>query len=161
MPSKEQRDILHERAVQDIARERFAYPTEKHPSFKTYLNVPEPAMGVELRDGSIDYPDIVVVDTSGNILKIVADVETSASVSQEQAQWRWRPHAEVAPLYLYVPAGYADRAKVIYKELKIPVVGLRTWRHVVGYESIEVVDIETAPFSPLERVLPGILLRRL
>lgn len=161
MPTKELRDRLHERAVQDIAKERFAYPTPKYPSFKTYVNVPEPTMGVELRDDSIGYPDILVLDTSGNILKILADVETTTTVSEEEAEWRWRPHAQAAPLYLYVPAGYADRAKAIYKRLKIPVVGLRTWRYVVGYETIEVVDIETVPLSPLEKLLPGVLARKL
>ncbi|MFQ5880453.1 MAG: hypothetical protein ACE5IZ_09815 [Dehalococcoidia bacterium] len=161
MPLKENRDRLHNRVVRDIARERFAYPSEKYPSFKAYVNEPEPTMGVELKDGTIGYPDIVVVDTSGNVLKIVAEVETATTVSEREAEQEWRPYADVAPLYLYVPVGYAERAKKIYKQLKIPVVGLRTWRYVVGYEAIEVVDIETVPLSPLERMLPGILLRPL
>lgn len=161
MPLKENRDRLHDRAVRDIAKERFAYPTAKYPSFKAYANGPEPTMGVQLNDGGVGYPDIVVVDTSGNLLKIVAEVETASTVTEEEAEREWRPYAEAAPLYLYVPVGYAQRAKQIYKRLKIPVVGLRTWRYIVGYDTIEIVDIETVPLSPLEKLLPGIVLRRL
>jgi hypothetical protein len=116
-------------------------------------------MGVELSDGTIGYPDIVVVDSSGNTVKIVAEVETASTVTEEEALAEWRPYADVVPLYLYVPVGYAERAKSIYKKLKIPVVGLRTWRFLVGYESIDIVDIDTVPLSPMEKLMPSALKR--
>lgn len=160
MPLKENRDKLHDRAVQSIALARFAFPTPEFGSYKTYVNEPEPTMGVELPDGHIGYPDIVVVDNPGPIVKIVAEVETASTVNEDEALREWRPFAEVAPLYLYVPVGYAERAKTIVKKLRIPIVGLRTWRFMVGYEEVEIIDMETVPATPIEALIPSGLLKR-
>jgi hypothetical protein len=87
-------------------------------------------------------------------------LETASTVTEEEALNEWRPYAEIAPLYLYVPVGYAERAKSLYKKLKIPVVGLRTWRFMVGYETIEIIDMETVPATPIEALMPTGLLKR-
>lgn len=160
MPLKENRDRLHDRAVREIAKERFAFPTSKYPSFKTYVNEPAHNMGIKLGEDNFAYPDIVVADTSGNVLKLLAEVETASTVTDKEAENEWRPFARLAPLYLYVPVGYAERARAIYRRLKIPIVGLRTWRFEVGFETVEIVDIEEVPLSPLEKLLPGALSHR-
>ena len=59
-----------------------------------------------------------------------------------------------------MPVGYAQEAKRICRRFRIRVVGLRTWRYMVGFRDLEVTDIETAP-EGLEALLPGFLARLL
>jgi hypothetical protein len=134
----EARQLIHDRALKDIARLRFAFPTEKYRDYKTYVNHPARAMGVELSDGRVAYPDIVVVQHPENNCKIVAEVETNETVREAVARWEWAPFAEVAPLYLYVPVGKGDEATDLCRRLEIPVVGIRTWRYLAGYEEPEI-----------------------
>ncbi|MFQ6019864.1 MAG: hypothetical protein ACE5KW_03820 [Dehalococcoidia bacterium] len=134
---------IHERAVQDIARQLFAFPTPRHSDYKTYSNHPQRSMGVQMANGSVAYPDIVVVQHPENYTKILAEVETSETVTEDVGRYEWLPYAHLAPLYLYVPVGCAQAAKRICKKLKIPIVGLRTWRYVLGYEELEVTPIST------------------
>lgn len=152
----EARATLHARAVADIAKERFAFPTERHPHFKTYVNVPGRSMGVEMSDGRVAYPDIVVVQHPENYTKILGHVETNETVREAVAAAEWLPFAELAPLYLYVPVGKADEALRLCRRLDIPIVGIRTWRYIVGYEEPEINDHYTVPSGP-EEMLPKIL----
>lgn len=145
--------VQQARAVQDIAKARFAFPNGKYPHYKTYVNRPQPSMGIRLPTGGAAYPDIVVVEDPENHTKMLAQVETAETVNEEQAQREWKPLADLGPLYLYVPVGYADEAKRICKKLRIPIVGLRTWRHILGYQEIEIVDIFTRWAGP-EDLLP-------
>ena len=131
---------LHLRALQRIARLRFDFPTEEHRDFKTYLNQPRRTMGVRMPGGFVAYPDIVVVQSPENNTKIVAQVETAETVSEDTAFYVWGPYAELAPLYVYVPVGAGDEALALCRRLDIPVVGIRTWRFIVGYDEIEIND---------------------
>ncbi len=154
----EAREAVHLRALQDIARARFAFPTPRYPDYKTYVNHPQRGMGVQMSDGSVAYPDIVVVQHPENYTKIVAEVETNETVREDVALYEWLPFADLAPLYLYVPVGKGDDAVSLCRRLSIPVVGIRTWRYVVGYEEIEINDHHTVPSGP-EELLPKILRR--
>jgi len=158
-PLGEARVALHERAVQDIARQRFAFPNPSYRDYKTYTNVPKRSMGVAMGGGAVAYPDIVVVQAPENYAKLLGEVETDDTVSEDVARYRWLPFAELAPLYLYVPVGRGDDARRLCRRLKVPVVGIRTWRYAVGLEEIEINDHYTAP-SGLEELLPRILRRR-
>lgn len=150
------RAALHTRAIQDIAKARFAFPTPKYRDYKTYTNVPKRSMGVAMPNGAVAYPDIVVVQDPENYTKILGEVETSDTITDDMARYRWRPFSDLAPLYLYVPVGYADQARQLCRELKVPIVGLRTWRYATGVEEIEINDIFTVPSGP-EELLPKIL----
>jgi hypothetical protein len=153
----EARAAAHVRAVKDIAEARFGFPTDKHRDFKTYTNVPKRTMGVAMLDGSVvAYPDIVVVQDPENYAKILGEVETTETVNEQTAQRRWRPFADLAPLYLYVPVGDADQALKLCRQLRVPIVGVRTWRYAVGVEEIEVNDHYTVASGP-EELLPKIL----
>jgi len=149
----ETKEFIHTRAVQDIAKARFAFPNEKHKHYKTYVNHPERTMGVRLPSGGAVYPDIVVVEDPENYVRMLAEVETSDTVNEDSAP-EWLTFARLGPLYLFVPVGSADRAKWLCKQFKIPIVGLRTWRYVLGYEETEINDIMTQPAGP-EDLLPG------
>ena len=46
----EARQALHDRALQDIARLRFAFPSAKYPYYRTYVNHPQRTMGVEMAE---------------------------------------------------------------------------------------------------------------
>lgn len=152
----ELRAAAHDKAVADIARERFGFPTERHRYLKTYTNVPKRTMGVAMGDERVAYPDIVVVQDPENFAKILGEVETAETVNEQTARNRWRPFAELAPLYLYVPVGYADEAQRLARRWGAEVVGIRTWRYAVGMEEIEISEHFTVPSGP-EEMLPKIL----
>ena len=152
----ELRAAAHDKAVADIARERFGFPTERHRHLKTYTNVPKRSMGIAMDDERVAYPDIVVVQDPENFAKILGEVETAETVNEQTARHRWRPFAELGPLYLYVPVGYADEAQRLARRWGAEVVGIRTWRYAVGLEAIEISDHFTVPSGP-EEMLPKIL----
>ena len=149
----EVKGAIHTRAVQDIAKARFAFPTSEYPHYKTYVNHPEQTMGVRMPDGSAVYPDIVVQDPE-NYTKMLAEVETAETVTEEEAIREWLPFSRLGPLYLFVPVGYGDQTKAIAKKLRIPIVGLRSWRYLLGYEELEITDLFTQASGP-EDLLPG------
>jgi hypothetical protein len=152
----ESRQLIHDRALKDIVRLRFAFPTEKYRDFKTYVNHPVRTMGVELPGGLVAYPDIVVVQHPENNTRILAEVETNETVTEAVARWEWLPYADLAPLYLYVPVGKGDDALNLCRQLGIPVVGVRTWRYIAGYEDPEINDHFTVMSGP-EDMLPKFL----
>ena len=153
----EARAATHVRAVKDIAEARFGFPTVKYTDYKMYTNVPKRTMGVAMLDGSVvAYPDIVVVQDPENYAQILGEVETTETVNERTAQARWRPFADLAPLYIYVPVGDADQALKLCRQLRVPIVGVRTWRYAVGVEEIEVNDHYTVASGP-EELLPKIL----
>ncbi len=137
----ESRQLLHDRALKDIARLRFGFPTEKYRDYKTHVNHPARTMGVALPDGRVAYPDIVVVQHPENNCKTIAEVETNETVREAVARWEWAPYAELAPLYLYVPVGKGEEALALCRQLEIPVAGVRTWRYIAGYEDPEINNV--------------------
>lgn len=155
----EPKEVIHARAVESIARQRFGYPNEKYPHFKTYINTPTRSMGVRLASGAAVYPDITVVQDPENYVKLLGHVAIPDTVNEEAAA-EWSVFAELGPLYLYVPVGFADIAQKLCKTHpthKVQLVGLRTWREVVGYDDIEITDIFTVPSGPEDMLAPGIL----
>jgi len=148
----ETRELLHFQAVREIARQRLTFPTEEHPHYKTYLNVPQRSMGVRANSRAV-YPDIAVVQDPENFLKMLGQVETAETVNEEQAP-EWAVYAALGPLYLYVPVGYAERAKKLCQKFKAEIVGIRSWRQVVGYEELEISDYFTQWGGP-EDLAPG------
>lgn len=141
MSSKE----LHERVVPDVAKARFEFPTAEHPSYRTFVNVPEVTLPITDDAGNQHAPDIVVVDTPGNVLKIVAQVETADMVTPERAREVWSVYAKLrnVAFYLYVPVGYGGAAKRLAKEAGLDIYGFRTWRYVP--QGIEINDISEPP----------------
>jgi hypothetical protein len=136
----EARDLLHQKALRDIVRLRFGFPTEEYRDYKTYVNHPQRSMGVQLSGNMVAYPDIVVVQHPENNTKIVAEVETNETVREAVGRYEWLPYSDLAPLYLYVPVGKGDETLKLCRELDIPVVGIRTWRYIAGYEDPEIND---------------------
>jgi hypothetical protein len=144
-PSPKNREELRERVVADVAQARFEFPTPEFPSYRAYVNVPEVTLPVKDVDGTEYTPDIVVVDTPGNVLKIAAQVELGEQVNEARARELWAPLAKLpdAAFYLYVPVGYGGAAKRLCKKLGIRVYGYRTWRYAP--QGIEVNDISEPP----------------
>ncbi len=144
-PAPKGREELHERALQDIALARFEYPSPELPSYRSFVNVPETTLAVTDEQGNQLVPNIVVVDTPGNTLKILAQVETAETVTEESAKETWLPFSKLpgAAFYLYVPVGYGAIAKRICKKQGVDVYGFRTWRYVP--QGIEVNDVSEPP----------------
>ncbi len=144
-PAPKSRQELHERAVQDIAQARFQFPTPEHPSYRAFVNLPEVSLPVKDETGQELTPDIVVVETPSNFLKVLAQVETVETVTEERAKESWAALARLPDVafYLYVPVGYGAAAKRICRKLGIDVYGFRTWRYVP--QGLEINDISEAP----------------
>jgi hypothetical protein len=134
----ETREVLHQRAIKDVAAQRFQYPTEEHRDLKTYVNHPARTMGVQMPDGSVAYPDIVVVQHPENNARIVAQIETAESIREAVARFEWLPYSRLAPLYLFVPVGKGEDARELCKQFGVQAVGIRTWRYLPGYDEIEI-----------------------
>ena len=159
-PSPKNRQELYERAVHDIAQARFEFPTPELASYRSFVNVPEVTLPVKDPDGNEYTPDIVVVDTPGNILKIVAQVETADLVTEDRAKEVWAPLARLGDpaFYLYVPVGSGGAAKKICKKLGIHVYGFRTWRYVP--QGIEINDISEPP-DVMSKLMPPLVRKML
>ena len=129
--SEESRRYEIERTVREIADTRYRFPDGAQPDLRTYVNLPQPLMALEFygAGGEKVFPDIVVTRYPGNYPVMVAQVETSETLSRDQAKYVWaRLENEQAPLDLYVPAGLAARAKDYARAAGIKHLRLRTWR---------------------------------
>ena len=159
-PAPKDRDELRQRAVQDVAKARFEFPTAELASYRTFVNVPEVTLPVKDANGVEYTPDIVVVETPGNILKIVAQVETGDLVSEERAKEVWAPLTKLgdSAFYLYVPVGQGGAAKKICKKLGLRVYGFRTWRYVP--QGIEINDISEPP-DVMSKLMPPLVRKML
>jgi hypothetical protein len=87
---------------------------------------------------------------------MIAEVETNETVREAVAVHEWKVYADLAPLYLYVPVGKGDETLRLCRAFRIPVVGVRTWRYIAGYEDPEINDHFTVPSGP-EDLLPRFL----
>ena len=83
-------------------------------------------MGVTKRDGTAVYPDIVVVETPNNSLQIIGEVETSLTVTDDEASREWVNYASLGTtFYLYVPNETIATARALLTKYSISIAGLR------------------------------------
>lgn len=122
------RELKHDGTVAEIARIKFPFPNEEFPNLETILNEPSPRISIGNVNGRELYPDIVVVTKPGQFLRIIAEVETPETLTDEEALNEWKPFSEIGELYLYVPQGYVAETKKLLKKHKIRAKGIRTWR---------------------------------
>jgi len=116
----------HDRIVALTAQIRLAYPDSNHPNWKTYTNHPDQKMGVTKRDGTTVYPDIVVLETPNNYLKIISEVETAMTVTDDEATREWASYASIGTtFYLYVPRASVATARDLLARHSIVIAGLR------------------------------------
>ena len=144
--------------IEEIAKSRFPYPSAEEPNFEVTLNVPARLLGVQLKGGGWLYPDIAVTEEPGHFLRMSGEVVLPHEVTQEVAVERWAPLAKAAGLYLFVPAGHAGRAARLCRQHRIPLAGLRTWRHRVSF-GVDVQEAYSGPdlFAPIAALLPPIM----
>ena len=116
--------------VQAIAADRFGFPNAENPDLRTYVNLPEPTMALEPRGtGEKVFPDIVSVVYPGNYPIAIAQVESSETVTLEQARYVWsRLAVKGVDLYLYVPIGMLQRAQDYARIVGLDHAKFRTWR---------------------------------
>ena len=131
--SEESRQFEIEVVVRQLARDRFEYPNDAHPDYRTYTNLPTPTLALEFTAGGAStsqvFPDIVVVEHPRNRPVIVAQVETRETVTRQQAELVWAPlETSEAPLYIYVPSGLVRRARDYAMAAGIKNARFRSWR---------------------------------
>lgn len=137
------RDADQEKAVRDIAADRFNFPSPNNPSLKSYTNRPERQIGVRLPTGDLAFPDIVAVDRD-TAVKLLGEVESARSLREQPAAAlaeKWAAFAGLGDFFLFVPLSRLDTARRIIKEYRVPVTGLRTWRYITGQDILDVTDI--------------------
>ncbi len=123
------REWKHDATVTEIARLKFPFPNAEYPDLETVVNEPHPRISVGTDGKEELFPDIVVVKKPGQWLRIIAEVETKETITDEEAEREWKKFGEVGDLYLYVPAGMAKKTKDLCKKHKVRVKGIRTWRY--------------------------------
>jgi hypothetical protein len=107
-------------------------------------------------------PDIVVVDSAQqNAVRLLAEVETADSMTEEEGRREWLPYSRVADanFFLYVPTGHAGEAKRILKKVGARRVRLRTWRYITGLDTLDITDVPYG-LPGLGALMPPFLLRR-
>jgi hypothetical protein len=134
------RDQRHTGTIHEIVKLKFPFPNDEHPDLETIVNEPEPRISVGNWQGRDLFPDIVVVKKPGQWLQLMAEVETADTVNDEEAEREWKPYGNVGELLLYVPAGYAGKAKDLCKKHGVRLAGIRTWRFRPVW-GLEVVDV--------------------
>jgi hypothetical protein len=142
-PSEKSQREAHLLAVQNIAEELYAYPTPEYPHLRTFVNEPEVQQKIFTNYGRELTPDIVVVEWPERIVRIVAEVVTPDALTIGNARDRWLvlSRLEGAKFCLYVPAGHAAEARKLLKSAGVKNVALRTWRHITGLKTLEVVPV--------------------
>ena len=115
----------HDAIVRVIANQRFRFPNQEHPNWRTCVNEPEKTMGI----GSTDpiYPDIVVVEGPNNTLVMIGEIETEETVTSEHAT-QWSDYgSKCGTIYLYDPESALATARSIIGASQIRVAGLRSY----------------------------------
>ncbi|MDP8237761.1 MAG: hypothetical protein P9X24_01610 [Candidatus Hatepunaea meridiana] len=65
-------------------------------------------------------PDIALFDPKGTEIQTVIEVETATSISNIQAESRWKPIADAAPAFqLLIPKGALAKTKRLCKKIDI------------------------------------------
>ena len=151
-------DEKHVKAVQEIAKARFVFPTPEHPAYRTYVNLPEVTMGVQVGREELT-PDIVVVEkhNTGETNAVIAvAVAAREQVNEAEARRTWSRFAKIQDVafYLYVPVGYGAEAKKLCRRAGVAVTGFRTYRDTP--RGFEVNDV-SEPASPFAALMPPIV----
>ncbi|HZQ36403.1 MAG TPA: hypothetical protein VFD32_10745 [Dehalococcoidia bacterium] len=128
-------------AVQELAKERFAYPSADAPQLKTFTNRPEHTIGVRGPGGELLFPDIVVMDTTTTEVYLLAELETSRSLRLPDTAEKWQAFASVGRLLVYVPYGEEELARSMIRGLRAKPMGLRAWKRNLGQNRIETVEV--------------------
>jgi len=128
--NEESRGYYLVETVNRIAKDRFNFPDDRNPDLRTYVNLPEPQMGVEIRGtGDKVFPDIVTLIEPGMYPVAIAQVESRETVTRDQALYVWGAlENKDCPLYVYVPSGSLRSAQDYAKSAGLKNIKFRTWR---------------------------------
>ena len=123
----------HDRAVREIAASRFPFPGQQDwpADYVTLTNQSTRRRGVPGPRGT-EYPDIVVIDGTGEIREI-GEVELGVDPSMVE---RWarasaacdhKTTSGVQHFFVYVPPGNEDEAIKLLEAHGVSYAGVRTW----------------------------------
>ncbi|MGI8551780.1 MAG: hypothetical protein ACR2PL_13490 [Dehalococcoidia bacterium] len=136
------RDVIENRAVEQIAQQRFNYPSDAEPDLQTSTNLPERSLGVRSAVGDLLFPDIVVMNVRTTEVRMLAEVETERSLQKEaDLVEKWQAFNAVGPFYLFVPTADLDNTRRLLKRAGIKPAGIRAWRHMAGMNYTDIVNV--------------------
>ena len=102
---------LHDRVVQEIKNvlNQRDYHIITNPGQEKNANI------------AGNYPDVIMAIRGTKQVKFILEVETSDSVTKEEAEGQWRKYANEirATFYIVVPEGSAYRAKQLCQQMGI------------------------------------------
>ena len=99
---------LHDKVVQEIKK------VLNQRDFDIYLNP-----GSEKTAGiNGNYPDVIMTPKNDKTVKFILEIETSDSVTKEEAEGQWKKYADEikATFYIVVPESAAFRAKQLCQQ---------------------------------------------
>lgn len=128
-------------AVQIIARERFAFPSQDFPLLKTYVNRPEHTIGVRSGGGDLLFPDIVVMNSATTEVRMLTEVETKRSLFSDDIAEKWKAFNAVGKLYIYVPLTEVEWARKVLRASNVRPEGLRTWKLNMGQSTVDTLEM--------------------
>jgi hypothetical protein len=142
----------HDRAVRQIAANRFPFPGQADwpADYVTLTNQSVQRRGVPGPQGT-EYPDIVVIDGKGEIREI-GEVELDVSESHLE---RWarasaacdqKTTSGVRHFFVYVPPGSETETLRLLDEHQISYAGVRTW--TLDAEGTVQIDPIVTPGDP-------------
>ena len=158
MPTVESQRAKRGAVLSDLVTQRFAYPSADRPNWETFVNFPQPHLGVELKTGGWIFPDVLVAEEPGHFVQALAIVALRHEVTEAEARDRWAPLSRAGAFFLYVPSGQSGRAARLCREYDVSLAGLRTWRRTASY-GVEVSDAYSGPdiFGRIAGLLPPAL----
>ncbi|HUG15945.1 MAG TPA: hypothetical protein VMM78_13120 [Thermomicrobiales bacterium] len=140
---------VHDDVVRQIAALRYPFPdqTDWPLSFRTLTNVDGEVRGVSA-NGSLLYPDIVIVDSDNGSVVEIGEVEVEIDATMV-VKWRlYASHSRTHPeshaphFFIYVPEGLETDAISLLTTYAVPHGGLRTFR--LDDDQLRVTPVTTA-----------------
>jgi hypothetical protein len=138
------------RITRIIAATRFPFVDQPEdswpPCYKTIVNDEENRFGMLAPWGEVVYPSIVILNCEGGVQEL-GIVEAAENVKHERSKlWQFLSDSasigrKFRKLFVYVPAGYENRALEILESNEIEYDGLRSYSILDG--SLKIHPIKT------------------
>lgn len=104
-------DNLHDKVVEEIRN------VLNQKDFDIYIN---PGQEKNVCIGG-NYPDVIMTEKGKNTVKFILEIETSDTVTREEAERQWKKYANEinATFYIVVPSSAVQKAKDLCQQVEV------------------------------------------